>query len=80
MRVYAKRLQIQERMTNQIADAIAKYVSPDVIVVISAEHFCMSIRGIRLPGTTLITTAERGEFKNKELCEKFMQRIGKVKK
>lgn len=76
MRVFAKRLQVQERMTNQIADAITKYVSPHVMVVIEAEHFCMSIRGVRLPQTTTITSACRGKFKeDKTLRDEFFQHI-----
>ena len=49
---YARRLQVQERMTSQIADAIASVLSPrGVLVVIEAEHLCMSMRGVKKPGT-----------------------------
>lgn len=57
----AKRLQVQERMTAQIADAIQNTLAPHgVIVVLEAEHLCMSIRGIKKPGSTTITSAVRG--------------------
>jgi GTP cyclohydrolase I len=57
----SRRLQVQERMTAQIADAIATKLNPHgVIVVLEAEHLCMSIRGIRKPGSKTITTSARG--------------------
>ncbi len=61
--VYARRPQIQEQMTMQIADAITEYLSPrGVMVVIEAEHMCMSMRGVKKPGSTTLTYATRGEF------------------
>lgn len=61
--VFAKRPQVQERMTSQIADTIVKYLDPvGVIVVIEAEHLCMSMRGVRKPGTETVTSAVRGLF------------------
>ncbi len=61
--VYAKRLQVQERMTAQIADTIQKYLSPaGVMVVIEAEHLCMSMRGVQKPGAITTTSAVRGSF------------------
>ena len=60
----AGRLQVQERMTTQIADAIEKALTPrGVLVVIEAEHLCMSMRGVRKPGTVTITSAVRGLFR-----------------
>jgi GTP cyclohydrolase I len=60
----AKRLQLQERMTAQIAEAIQKALSPrGVLVVIEAEHLCMSMRGVRKPGTVTVTSAVRGLFR-----------------
>jgi GTP cyclohydrolase I len=57
----SKRLQVQERMTTQIADALMSKLSPrGVIVVLEAEHMCMSIRGIRKPGSRTVTSAVRG--------------------
>ena len=64
--VYAKRLQLQERMTTQIADAILKALQPDgVAVVIQAEHLCMTMRGIEKPGSNVVTSATRGTFRSK---------------
>jgi GTP cyclohydrolase IA len=61
--VYARRPQVQERMTSQIADAMVKVLEPrGVIVVIEAEHLCMSMRGVRKPGAKTVTSAVRGSF------------------
>lgn len=57
----SRKLQVQERMTAQVADAIMRRLDPlGVIVVLEAEHFCMSIRGVRKAGTKTVTTATRG--------------------
>ena len=62
--VVAKRLQMQERLTSQIADAIeAALDARGVIVVVEAEHMCMSMRGVRKPGHTTVTSALRGVFR-----------------
>ena len=62
--VYARRPQVQERMTSQIADALADVLKPrGVIVVIEAEHLCMAMRGIRKPGASTVTSAVRGIFR-----------------
>ncbi len=64
--IYAKRLQVQERMTNQIADAINDNLDPiGVGVVIEAKHFCMCSRGVGKQGSTTITSALRGAIKDK---------------
>ena len=61
---YAKRPQVQERLTSQCADAIDETLEPrGVIVVIEAEHLCMAMRGIRKPGSSTITSAVRGIFR-----------------
>jgi GTP cyclohydrolase IA len=61
---YAKRPQVQERLTTQIADEIERTLEPrGVLVVIEAEHLCMSMRGVRKPGTTTVTSAVRGLFR-----------------
>ena len=63
--VYARRPQVQERMTSQIADALADILKPrGVLVVIEAEHLCMAMRGIRKPGATTVTSAVRGIFRD----------------
>ena len=62
----ARRPQLQERMTRQIADAIFEALHPDgVAVVVRAEHLCMTMRGIKKPGTNVITSAIRGNFRSK---------------
>ena len=59
--LYARRPQVQERMTSQIADALMNVLEPSgVIVVIEAEHLCMSMRGVRKPGAKTVTSAVRG--------------------
>ena len=64
--IVAKRPQIQERMTTQIADAIAQGIKPDgVAVVIQAEHLCMIMRGIKKSGSAIVTSALRGTFRSK---------------
>lgn len=61
---YAKRLQIQEQMTGQIADAIMEHLAPQgVMVMLEAEHMCMTMRGIKKPGSKTVTVAARGAFK-----------------
>ncbi len=65
--LYARRLQVQERLTTQIAEAIMERLSPlGVMVVVEAEHLCMSMRGVNKPGTTVITSAVRGIFRTNE--------------
>jgi len=61
--LYARRPQVQERMTSQIADALMETLEPrGVIVIIEAEHLCMSMRGVRKPGAKTVTSAVRGSF------------------
>ncbi|MBQ4233041.1 MAG: GTP cyclohydrolase I FolE [Lachnospiraceae bacterium] len=71
--VYAKRLQVQERLTCEVADALMKELNPKgVMVYIEAEHMCMTMRGIKKPGSKTTTFVSRGEFKdNKELRDTF---------
>jgi GTP cyclohydrolase I len=64
--VFAKRPQVQERLTSQVADTIVKNLAPQgVIVVIEAEHLCMSMRGVQKPGAITTTSAVRGIFRTK---------------
>lgn len=63
--VYAKRPQVQERLTTQIADALVQWLHPrGVIVVIEAEHQCMIMRGVKKPGAKTVTSAVRGQLHN----------------
>jgi GTP cyclohydrolase I len=63
--VYARRPQVQERMTTQIADALMRILEPrGAIVVVECEHLCMSMRGIRKPGSRTVTSAVRGQLRD----------------
>ena len=77
--VYARRLQIQERMTAQIADDIMKYLAPQgVMVMLEAEHMCMTMRGIKKPGSQTVTMVTRGVFaENNELQDRFLQLVNR---
>jgi len=62
---YARRLQVQERMTTQIVEAMERELHPrGSIVVVEAEHFCMSMRGVKKPESTTVTSAVRGVFRD----------------
>ncbi|MDD3367298.1 MAG: GTP cyclohydrolase I FolE [Lachnospiraceae bacterium] len=73
--VYARRPQIQEQLTAQIADAIMEYLKPQgVMVMIEAEHMCMTMRGVRKPGSQTVTMVTRGAFaENRELQDTFLR-------
>ncbi len=61
---YARRPQIQEQLTTQVAEAIMNTLKPDgVAVVVEAEHLCMTMRGVQKPGSRMVTSAMRGQFK-----------------
>ncbi len=63
LEVVARRLQLQERMTGQVADAIHEVLRPDgAVVIIEAEHLCMSMRGVKTKGSHIVTSAIRGPF------------------
>ncbi|MBP5600154.1 MAG: GTP cyclohydrolase I FolE [Lachnospiraceae bacterium] len=69
--VYARRLQMQEQLTSQIADALCKNLNPKgVMVVIEAEHTCMTMRGIKKPGSKTVTIATRGAFEKDESLQR----------
>ncbi len=74
---YAKRPQLQERMTNQIADAIMEHLdAKGVMVMLEAEHMCMTMRGIKKPGSKTVTCVKRGEFENNDaLARDFYQML-----
>jgi len=65
LEVASRRPQVQERLTSQVADAIVTALAPKgVVIEIEAEHLCVSMRGIRKSGSTVVTTASRGKFEN----------------
>ena len=66
--IYARRPQVQERMTSQIANALMRVLEPrGALVVIEAEHLCMSMRGVRKPGARTVTSAVRGMFRDNDV-------------
>lgn len=77
LEVYAKRFQLQERLTAQIADVFMKELHPKgVIVQIQAEHMCMTMRGIKKPGTKTVTVVTRGVFnEDPALLDKFYRML-----
>jgi len=75
---YARRPQVQERLTAQVADSMERLLEPQgVMVVVEAEHLCMSMRGVRKPGATTVTSAVRGLFRSsvatREEAMRFIQ-------
>ena len=77
--MFAHRLQVQERLTNEIADALVEALDPaGVMVVVEGQHMCASLRGVKKHGANMITTAKRGEFRtNRDLRDEFYRAIGK---
>ncbi|MGN0355548.1 MAG: GTP cyclohydrolase I FolE [Muricoprocola sp.] len=75
--VYARRPQIQENMTAQIAEAMERYLQPKgVMVMIEAEHMCMTMRGVQKPGSKTVTTITKGAFADDySLQQTFMQMV-----
>ena len=75
--VFAKRPQLQERMTAQIADAIMEELNcQGVMVVVEAEHMCMTMRGIKKPGSRTVTCVARGAFEQEEKKAAFYRMLG----
>jgi GTP cyclohydrolase I len=77
--MFARRLQVQERLTNEVADAIQEALDPvGVMVVFEGTHSCATLRGVKKHGTNMVTTAKRGEFQtNRDLRDEFYRMIGK---
>ena len=74
---YARRLQVQERMTSQVASTLKEVLSPlGVGVVIRAEHLCMRMRGVEKPNTAVVTSALLGAFQKRDTRQEFMKLIG----
>ena len=76
--VFARRLQLQEQMTAQIADALMENLHPKgVMVLAEAEHMCMTMRGIKKPGSKTVSAVTRGAFEeNEKLQNMFFRMIG----
>ena len=76
--IYARRPQIQEQLTAQVADALMKYLKPKgAVVMLEAEHMCMTMRGVKKPGTQTVTMETRGAFaEDKYLLEEFFRMMG----
>jgi GTP cyclohydrolase I len=69
--IFAKRPQVQERLTSQIADSIMELLDAQgVLVVLEAEHYCMTMRGIKKAGSRMITSAVRGDLKENDITRK----------
>jgi GTP cyclohydrolase I len=77
--MFAHRLQIQERLTNEVADAITEVLDPlGVMVVVDGQHSCASLRGVKKHGVNMVTTAQRGQFKeDRALRNEFYRLIGR---
>lgn len=77
--MFARRLQVQERLTNEIANALEDSIDPTgVIVVVEGQHTCASLRGVKKHGVNMTTIAKRGDFRNdKDLRDEFYRLIGK---
>ena len=75
--VFAKRLQLQEQLTAQIADAFMEHLEPQgVMVMVEAEHMCMTMRGIKKPGSKTVTVGTRGVFENDTVLQnRFFQMV-----
>lgn len=72
--IFARRLQVQERLTKQIADALSEYLNPKGVgVVIELRHLCLESRGIKARGTVTTTSALRGSFSRPEVREEFLR-------
>ena len=78
LEVFARRPQIQERLTAQIADALMEHLAPaGAMVMLEAEHMCMTMRGIKKPGSKTVTLAVRGEFEQEIWQRRFFQMLGR---
>ena len=77
--IYARRPQIQEQLTAQVADALMEYLRPEgVMVMLEAEHMCMTMRGVKKPGAQTVTVVTRGVFaKEPHLQEEFWRMMGR---
>ena len=78
LEVFARRLQIQERLTAQVADALVTYLTPKgAMVILEAQHFCMTARGVEKQDSIMVTSAIRGIFSTPEVRAEFMSLVRK---
>ena len=77
--MFSRRLQVQERMTNEIADALVSLLDPlGVMVLVEGQHACASLRGVKKHGVNMVTTAKRGQFRtSRQLQDEFYRLIGR---
>jgi GTP cyclohydrolase I len=77
--MYAHRLQVQERLTNEIAGALEKAIDPSgVMVMLEGEHSCAALRGVKKKGMKMVTVAQRGDFReDRNLREEFYRLLGR---
>jgi GTP cyclohydrolase I len=77
--MFARRLQVQERLTNQVADALEQAIAPDgVMVVLEGQHSCTALRGVKKHGMNMTTTAQRGVFReDRSLRDEFYRLLGR---
>ena len=76
--VYARRLQLQEQLNEQIAEAVYRELSPEgVMVMLEAEHMCMTMRGVKKPGTKTVTVCCRGAFEGEEYKRLFFEMMNR---
>ncbi|MGL5615831.1 MAG: GTP cyclohydrolase I FolE [Sarcina sp.] len=74
--VYAKKPQLQEQLTKEVADALMEYLdAKGVMVIIEGEHMCMTMRGVKKPGTKTVTSTYRGEFRENESLKNEVYRM-----
>jgi GTP cyclohydrolase I len=75
---YSRRLQVQERLTKEIADELMERLNPKgLVVVIEAEHLCMTLRGVRSPGSVVVTYQARGIYEEESLSRSILSLFGK---
>ncbi|MCK4501228.1 GTP cyclohydrolase I, partial [Candidatus Babeliales bacterium] len=73
---FSRRLQIQEKLTQQIADAIEEHLKPQgVMVIVEAQHMCMTMRGVGKQNSTMMTSAIKGAFKEDKVRQEFLSLI-----
>ena len=78
--MFSRRLQIQERLTREVAEAIQRVLEPEgVVVVMESSHLCMAMRGVEMSGTTTVTRCALGCFEKSDTCNEFLGLVGAKK-